>query len=445
MEKRCGPCVRQAFNIMNAWELIKHKIRLKVGADNFDNWFGKTVLREHQGDVLCVAVPDEAVRAYIEQEFPDVVQSACDELQLGISRIRYEVGGVLGSNGHGAAAPDSDCRLNPKFTFENFVVGACNQFAHAAARAVVSRPAEQYNPLYIYGGVGMGKTHLMQAIGRALLEDRPGLRIVYTTAERFMYEMIASIKQSRMPLFHGKYRTADVLLVDDVQFLAGKDATQEEFFHTFNELHEAQKQIVLTSDAPPNQVRDLVERLRSRFSSGLTVDVQAPDLETKMAILEKKAEAEGIKLPDDVRYFLAARTKSNVRELEGALLKLAMQSSVTGNPITKSMALQALKHLVPNGEKRITLESIIKAVAGEYNLTPAQLKQKTNERRIARPRQVAMYLSKELTDASLPEIGRAFAGKHHTTVLHSIEVIEKLRQTDQEINRTIQKLMDSLQ
>lgn len=435
---------------MNAWELIKQKLASRLSAESFDNWFGRTALRETHDGTIFVGVPSDAVRLYIEQELSETVWSAIQELQLAVREIVYEVTRqdappTSNGNGHGGTTFESEYRLNPKFTFNNFVVGACNQFAHAAAKAVVEKPAVQYNPLYIYGGVGMGKTHLMHAIGRSLLERQDQARVVYTSAERFMNEMITCLKQNRMSAFHARYRTASVLLVDDVQFLGGKDATQDEFFYTFNELYDAQRQIVLTSDSPPNEIGGLVERLRSRFASGLTVDVQPPDLETKVAIVAKKAEAEGIDLPDEVAYFLATKAKSNVRELEGALMKLSMQSSVTGNPITIAMAQQALKHLVPNGEKRITIESIIKAVGSEYGLTAAQLKQKSNERRIARPRQVAMYLAKELTHASLPEIGRAFSGKHHTTVLHSIDVVEKLRQKDEDLNRCIQRLMDSLQ
>ncbi len=431
---------------MNAWELVKHKLAQQLSPENFDNWFGRTWLRETQGSTVWVGVPTDAVKQYIETELNGRVQEAIKELRLPIQQIVYEVTRQPGPlNGTSIPAADAEFRLNPKFTFESFVVGACNQFAHAAAKAVVTQPGAEYNPLYIYGGVGLGKTHLMHGIGRALLDNYPALRIVYTSAERFMNEMIACLKQNRMSQFHAKYRSADVLLVDDVQFLGGKDATQDEFFYTFNELHETQRQIVLTSDSPPNQVQGLVERLRSRFSSGLTADIQAPDLETRMAILGKKAEEEGIELPDDVRYLLATKTKTNMRELAGALTKLSMQSSLTGEPITLPMALQALKHLIPNGEKRITLEAIIKAVAADYDLTSPQLKQKTNERKITRPRQVAMYLAKQLTQASLPEIGRTFGNKHHTTVLHSIEVIEKLRQTDQKIDTRIQSLMDSLQ
>ena len=271
----------------------------------------------------------------------------------------------------------------------------------------------------------MGKTHLMHAIGRALLENYSGMRIVYTSSERFMNEMIQCISMQRMPQFHQHYRSADVLLVDDIQILGGKERTQEEFFHTFNELYDHQKQIVISSDSSPKEIPGLVERLRSRFEWGLMVDVQPPDLETKMAILDKKAEAEGVKLPEDVRIFIATKTKSNVRELEGALIKLIAYSSVTGTPINLAMAQHCLKHLIHAQEKRITIESIQRVVAEHHKMQVCQLKQKSNARRIAEPRQVAMYLAKELTGASLPEIGRAFGGKHHTTVLHSIQKIER--------------------
>jgi chromosomal replication initiator protein len=270
------------------------------------------------------------------------------------------------------------------------------------------------------------------------------MRIIYTSSERFMNEMITCIKSDRMQLFHRHYRSADVLLIDDIQILAGKDGTQEEFFHTFNELFEHQKQIVISSDSPPKSLPGLVERLRSRFEWGLMVDVLPPDLETKMAILDKKAEMEGIRLPEEVRIFIATKTKSNVRELEGALVKLMAYSSVTGTPITLAMAQQLLKHLTPGSEKRITIELIVKTVAESFSLQSAQLKQKTNEQKIAYPRQISMYLVKELTSASLPEIGRWFSGKHHTTVLHSIQKIEKLRQRDPDLNSLLHKLVDSI-
>jgi chromosomal replication initiator protein len=291
----------------------------------------------------------------------------------------------------------------------------------------------------------MGKTHLMHAMGRALVDHHAGMRIIYTSSERFMNEMITCIKNERMQLFHRHYRSADVLLIDDIQFLGGKERTQEEFFHTFNDLFEHQKQIVISSDSPPKNTPGLVERLRSRFEWGLMVDVQPPDLETKMAILDKKAEMEGIKLPEEVRIFIATKAKSNVRELEGALIKLMAYSAVTDSPVTLAMAQQVLKHLTHGQERRISIEAIIKSVAEKFGLQPSQLKQKTNERKIAYPRQIAMYLAKELTPASLPEIGRTFSGKHHTTVLHSIQKIDRLRHQDQDLNKLLHSVIDSIQ
>jgi chromosomal replication initiator protein len=285
----------------------------------------------------------------------------------------------------------------------------------------------------------------MHAIGRELMSNHPGMRVIYTSSERFMNEMITCIRLEKMPRFHQFYRSADVLLVDDIHVLGRKERTQEEFFHTFNELYDHQKQIVISSDSTPKEIPGLVERLRSRFEWGLMVDMQPPDLETKMAILDKKAESEGVKLPEDVRIFMATKTKSNVRELEGGLVKLIAYSSLTGAPINMSMAQQVLKHLVHTQDKRVTIDAVQKAVAEHFVLKQAQLKEKSNTRAIAYPRQVAMYLVKELTTASLPEIGRAFGGKHHTTVLHSINKIEKLRQSDTDLNRLLHKLSDSLQ
>ena len=399
--------------------------------------------------MLYVAVPNEATRAWMREEYADLVSSAIRSLALPVERTVYELGTV-----DSASAPEKSnggmfmqfpqASLNPRLTFENFVVGSCNQFAHAAAKAVAGSPSKSYNPLFIYGGVGMGKTHLMHAIGRALMDNFAGMRIVYTSSERFMNELIQCISLQRMPQFHEHYRRADILLVDDIQTIGGKERTQEEFFHTFNELYDHQKQIVISSDSSPKHIPGLVERLRSRFEWGLMVDMQPPDLETKMAILDRKAEVDGIKLPEDVRIFIATKTKSNVRELEGALVKLIAYSSVSGVPINLAMAQHCLKHLAYPQEKKITIETIQKAVAEHFGMQPSQLKLKSNTRRITEPRQLAMYLVKELTGASLPEIGRAFGGKHHTTVLHSIQKIEKLRQTDPDLNRTIHKLIDSI-
>lgn len=437
---------------MNTWDRIKQHLSQSVSAESFQNWLAPTSQRDEFDAVLTIRVPSEAAKIWMEQEYADRVAASIAAMQLDVKAVRYEV--AAAPPPLAALAPDKTgtagevsfsspaAQLNPRYSFQSFVVGSCNQFAHAAAQAVANHPAKRYNPLFIYGGVGMGKTHLMHAIGRHLTEQRQDMRVVYTSSERFMNEMIACIRTDRMPQFHQHYRNADALLVDDIQVLAGRERTQEEFFHTFNQLHEHGKQIVISSDRPPKDVAGLMDRLRSRFEWGLMVDVQAPDLETKMAILDKKAEAEGVELPEDVRIHIATKTKSNVRELEGALVKLIAYSSVTDTPINLAMAQQVLKHLSAGSEKRVTVESIIKAVAEKFGLQPQQLKQKTNVQQIAYPRQIAMYLCKELTPASLPEIGRHFNGKHHTTVLHSVQKIDKLRQGDVELNRIIHSITD---
>jgi chromosomal replication initiator protein len=437
---------------MNCWDQIRNHLQQKVSAQSYDNWLKGTSFAGLDGDTLFVSVPDRETRAWLEREYAGLVSGAIQDLKVPVERVTYESEPVRGAHNQAMAAVDNSTDLepginplNPKFTFDTFVVGACNQFAHAAARSVATNPSRSYNPLFLYGGVGMGKTHLMHAIGRELMDKHGAMRVIYTSSERFMNEMIACIRTERMQQFHQRYREADVLLVDDIQVLGSKERTQEEFFHTFNELHDHQKQIVISSDSPPKDIPGLVERLRSRFEWGLMADIQPPDLETKMAILDKKAEAEGIKLPDDVRSFMASKTKSNVRELEGALVKLIAYSSLTGTPINQQMAQQVLKHLVHVQDRKVTIDSIQKAVAERFQIKPSQLKEKSNMKKVVYPRQVAMYLVKELTNASLPEIGRAFGGKHHTTVIHSINKIEKERHIDPELNRLLHNLMDSLQ
>jgi chromosomal replication initiator protein len=435
--------------IMNVWDQIKHRLEDKIHPEAFRNWVVRTTFKSTDGDAIVVTAPDEATRSFMEVEYADAVHAAIQELAMPFRRITYELSPRYAPTLPEGPASDHGLfqgpttQINFKFNFDNFVVGPCNQFAHAAAKAVATLPARSYNPLFIYGGVGMGKTHLMHAIGKSLVENFAGMRIVYTTSERFMNQMINCIKLDRMPQFHQYYRSADVLLIDDIQVIGGKERTQEEFFYTFNELYEHQKQIVISSDTTPKHTPGLVERLRSRFEWGLMVDVQPPDLETKMAILDKKAEQDGIALPEDVRIFIATKTKSNVRELEGALVKLLAYSSVTGTPITLPMAQQVLKHITGGQERKVTMDAVLKAVADRFSLQPNQLKQKSNSRQIAYPRQVAMYLVKELTQASLPEIGRQFGGKHHTTVLHSINKIEQLRHTDADLNRMIHSIIDS--
>jgi len=436
---------------MNLWETIKQQLETVVSPQSFRDWINRTSFGQLDAGVLCVHVPNRETKTWLETEFGSQVDSIIRRLQLPVQSVLYQLAaasgesmvGIQSDQEFGLESPFS--QLNPKFTFDSFVVGACNQFAHAAARSVATNPSRSYNPLFIYGGVGMGKTHLMHAIGRALMDNSGGMRVIYTSSERFTNEVVTSIRFDRTANLRQRYRSADVLLIDDIQLLGNKERTQEEFFHTFNELHDHQKQIVLSSDAPPKDIPGLLERLRSRFEWGLMADIQPPDLETKMAILDKKSEIEGVKLPEDVRTFIATKTKSNVRELEGALVKLMAYSSLTGAPINHSMAQQVLKHLTHVQDRRVTIDAIQKAVAERYGIKQPQLKEKSNTKKIVEPRQVAMYLVKELTTASLPEIGRAFGGKHHTTVIHSISKIERQRQTDPDLNRMLHSLTDSLQ
>src|SRR5579862_5118740 len=435
---------------MNPWDQIKKQLEASLSRENYSGVIGKTSYAELERGVLRINVPNEETRVWLETEYASQVNALIRKLALGIKAVAYDVAAPVEGEAENGTEPAPDfespaSQLNPRFTFDNFVVGACNQFAHAAARSVATNPSRSYNPLFLYGGVGMGKTHLMHAIGRALINGSSRMRIVYTSSERFTNEVVSGIRFERMMQLRQRYRSADVLLIDDIQLLGNKERTQEEFFHTFNELHDHQKQIVISSDSPPKEIPGLLERLRSRFEWGLMADIQPPDLETKMAILDKKAEAEGCRLPEDVRIFIASKTRSNVRELEGALVKLIAYTSLTGAPITLPMAQQVLKHLTPAQDRRVTIDTIQKAVAEKFGIRQIQLKEKSNTRTIVYPRQVAMFLVKELTAASLPEIGRAFGGKHHTTVIHSIGRINQLRQTDPNLNRTIHSLIETLQ
>ena len=335
--------------------------------------------------------------------------------------------------------------LNPKYTFEKFVVGTSNQFAHAASLAAAETPGKTYNPLFIYGGVGLGKTHLMHAIGHSIKERNRHLRVSYITSEKFMNELINAIRYDKTQSFREKYRSIDVLLMDDVQFMAGKERTQEEFFHTFNTLHNDQKQIVITSDCPPRDIPTLQERLHSRFEWGLIADIEPPDLETKVAILKRKADLDGINLPDEIAIFIATKIRSNVRELEGSLVRLVAISSLRGVPISKMLAQDALKNIIDSERPEgLTMDRIARIVASHYKLTVEEMKSKNNSRAVAVPRQVAMYLCKRLTNHSYPEIGREFGGKHHTTVMHSYEKIETLVKQDNVFHNTISGLIDSL-
>jgi chromosomal replication initiator protein len=334
--------------------------------------------------------------------------------------------------------------LNAKYSFETFVVGSCNQFAHAASQAVAEQPAKTYNPLYIYGGVGLGKTHLMHAIGHSIKSRNRHLRLTYISSEKFMNELINAIRYDKTLNFREKYRSIDILLMDDIQFLAGKERTQEEFFHTFNALYDAQKQIVISSDCPPREIPTLEERLHSRFEWGLIADIQPPDLETKVAILKRKAEIEKIDLPDNVALFIASKIKSNIRELEGSLVRLVAYASLKGRELDVDLAQEVLKNIIEEDDRQVTIEVIQRTVADHYGLRVSDLKSKNNSRSVAVPRQVAMYLCKHMTKSSLPEIGREFGGKHHTTVIHSVNKITDLYETDPDFHRLINSLNATL-
>jgi chromosomal replication initiator protein len=437
---------------MNSWETILQHMERRVNPHSFATWFQPTRQENAENGKLVVRVPSRPFRKRLSETYGELLHAVLVEVGLADTQVEF-VCSEPTSPPAPAAHPvkqarldfdAADHQLNPRYTFDSFVVGGSNQFAHAASLAVAEAPSKAYNPLYLYGGVGMGKTHLMQAIGHLVKQRNPALRLTYISAEKFTNEVINSLRFDRMITFRDRFRTVDILLVDDIEFIAGKERTQEEFFHTFNALHELQKQIVISSDCPPKEIAPIEERLRSRFEWGLIADIQPPDLETKIAILQKKAESEHFQLPDEVAEFIARSIKSNVRELEGALTRLMAFTSLTGAALNLSTAQQGLRNIIATQEKKVTIELIQKRVGEQYGLRDQDLKVRSNSKAIAFPRQVAMYLVKQLTAASLPEIGRQFGGKHHTTVLHSINKIESLRRTDKELNRVISRLLDSL-
>jgi chromosomal replication initiator protein len=434
----------------NTWDRVLGKIESRVNAHSFKTWFRPTQLVSEDSGGLRVRVPNSWFAEWLQTNYLPVIQDVLREIErpgLAVEFIHHR--GDAAPRSAPALTPATAVAevlpgwLNPRYTFDKFVVSSCNQFAHAAAMAVAEQPSRAYNPLFVYGGVGLGKTHLMQAIGNRLAR-RGGARMQYLSTEQFMNELINSIRFERTLEFKDKYRNVDVLLIDDIQFLAGKERTQEEFFHTFNALYDAQKQIVITSDCPPRSIPTLEDRLRSRFEWGLIADIQPPDLETKIAILRKKAEADGAALPDDVALFIATNSKSNIRELEGSLIRVVAYASMAGRELTLDLAKDTLKDLLVSEAPAITVESIQKLVANHYNLKVAELKSKNNSQQIAFPRQVAMYLCKRMTESSLPEIGRRFGGKHHSTVIHAIQKIERKRSDEKEFDRLVDSFVQLL-
>ena len=467
----------------NVWDSILARVETKINRHSFYTWFKPSSFLSEAGDLVRVRVPNPVFRDWLTKHYAGLINEALAELDRPMVRIEFvaempsagpmptsaEVapalpaeeaedadaavfsagGGVPGSPvsaGYGPLPPDAapGVGLNLRYTFDTFVVGPSNQFAEAASRAVAEAPARSYNPLYIYGGVGLGKTHLMHAIGHYVLKNNPHFKLTYISTERFMNEMINAVKTDRVIDFRERYRGVDVLLVDDIQFLAGKEGTQNEFFHTFNALYDAQKQIVLSSDCPPNEIPSLEERLRSRFEWGLIADIQPPDLETKVAILKKKAEAESVPLPDNVAIYIAEKIKSNIRELEGSLIRLIAYASLTNREVSIGLAQEVLKNVIGQDERAVTVDMIQKSVADYYQLKVVDMRARNNSKSVALPRQIAMYLCKALTHASLPEIGRSFGGKHHSTVIHSIRKIETLRKKDRDFNNVVNMLIERM-
>ena len=430
---------------MSTWNQVLARIEQVVDRTEYETWLAPTRFVSQKGDTLDVAVPSQRYVDEIRERFGARIRGVLNEITPERVQVHFVVDADAAKDDLGMQLPPAREELptatfNPRYRFDTFVVGGSNQLAYAASKSIAENPSGSFNPLFIYGGAGLGKTHLIQAIGHQLRELRPGLKVSYMSAEAFMTELIASIRFDRMASFRDRYRSVDALLLDDIQFIAGKERTQEEFFHTFNALYEAQKQIVFTSDRPPKEIPTLEERLRSRFEWGLTADIQPPDLETKVAILRKKAEDKGMNLPQDVALFLAERVRSNVRELEGHLNKIAVFASLAGRPITTELAKEALKDILSKEEKPINAPEILRVVAAHYGLKVSDLKQKSNAKTIAFPRQVAMYLCKELTDLSYPEIGKVFADKHHSTVMYSVQQIKKMMDADAQFARTVEGL-----
>ncbi len=422
------------------WERLLAALEERLPAQVVDNFVRPARFLGYRDNRLEVAVPNKFIRSYLEEHHAPALQAA--------------VATCLGSRAHLVlsidrtmpiaipVAPGAD--LDDRYTFETFVVGSSNQLAQAACLAVAEHPSQAYNPLFIYGGVGLGKTHLLHAIGHRLSRSHPQFRIEYLSAEKFTNEIISAIRYDKTPEFRQRYRTIDLLLIDDIQFLSGKERTQEEFFHTFNDLHESRRQIVLSSDRSPKEIPDIEERLRSRFEWGLIADIQPPDVETRVAILKKKAELDGLPLPDDVAFYIATKVKSNIRELEGSLVRIRAFCNLSGRDLTLDLAQEVLAHIWRTEERLITVDEIIRHVSNAFGVKPHDLRAKTRTKAVAFPRQVAMYLARQLTRDSYADIGRGFGGKDHTTVLHAVTKINALLQGDPKFRKTLDHLISTI-
>ncbi|UTI43325.1 chromosomal replication initiator protein DnaA [Niallia sp. RD1] len=442
-------------NITDLWNNALSTIETKISKPSFDTWLKPTKAHSLQGDLLVVTAPNEFARDWLEERYSQLIAEILYEITgeellvkfiIPQNQIEEEFDQQISTKQKKKEEEVTEQTiLNSKYTFDTFVIGSGNRFAHAASLAVAEAPAKAYNPLFIYGGVGLGKTHLMHAIGHYVLDHNPSAKVVYLSSEKFTNEFINSIRDNKGAEFRDKYRNVDVLLIDDIQFLAGKESTQEEFFHTFNTLHEESKQIIISSDRPPKEIPTLEDRLRSRFEWGLITDITPPDLETRIAILRKKAKADGLDIPNEVMLYIANQIDTNIRELEGALIRVVAYSSLINKDINADLAAEALKDIVPSSKPRvITIQDIQKVVGEHFNIKLDDFKAKKRTKSIAFPRQIAMYLSRELTDFSLPKIGEEFGGRDHTTVIHAHEKISKLLLTDSLLQKQLNEINELL-
>ncbi|EOR25736.1 chromosomal replication initiator protein DnaA [Cytobacillus oceanisediminis] len=442
-------------NITDLWNNALSTIETKISKPSFDTWLKPTKAHSLQGDLLVVTAPNEFARDWLEERYSQLIAEILYEITgeellvkfiIPQNQIEEEFDQQISTKQKKKEEEVTEQTiLNSKYTFDTFVIGSGNRFAHAASLAVAEAPAKAYNPLFIYGGVGLGKTHLMHAIGHYVLDHNPSAKVVYLSSEKFTNEFINSIRDNKGAEFRDKYRNVDVLLIDDIQFLAGKESTQEEFFHTFNTLHEESKQIIISSDRPPKEIPTLEDRLRSRFEWGLITDITPPDLETRIAILRKKAKADGLDIPNEVMLYIANQIDTNIRELEGALIRVVAYSSLINKDINADLAAEALKDIVPSSKPRvITIQDIQKVVGEHFNIKLDDFKAKKRTKSIAFPRQIAMYLSRELTDFSLPKIGEEFGGRDHTTVIHAHEKISKMLLTDSLLQKQLKEINELL-
>ncbi|HXM52584.1 MAG TPA: chromosomal replication initiator protein DnaA [Candidatus Binatus sp.] len=442
------------------WQAAQEELRFQLSKPSYETWLKNASLVGREKNAFKIGVPTKLAKDWLEDRYSAMIKETLSAIVSGDVSVAFEVipGQTEAAAGRTAVAVADEPRpeeeepvlheasqLNPKFQFQHFVVGNNSRFAHAACRAVAETPAKAYNPLFLYGGVGLGKTHLMHAIGHAVLEKHHRRRVAYVTSEKFMNEMISSIQEGRMNDFRTRYRTVDVLLVDDIQFLAGKDRTQEEFFHTFNSLHELNKQIVISSDRPPKEIPTLEDRLRSRFQWGLIADIQAADFETRVAILKSKVGPYARLVPEDVLSFIAHKIQKNIRELEGALIRVIAHASLNRSAVNVEMAAKLLQDVIPSTENRtLSIDAISRTVASFYHISLEEMKGKRRDKHIVFPRQVAMFLIREETASSLPAIGQAFGGRDHTTVLHSYEKINTDSKEDQRLQADLRKLREIL-